>query len=60
MLSASLSLVATLAIQADTASAQDSGDHAFYVSRFIAALLVATFVPLLIDRRARRSDRARP
>ena len=29
-------------------------DHYLYALRFIGALLIATLVPLLIDRRARR------
>jgi hypothetical protein len=29
-------------------------DHLFYAARLLAALLVATLVPLLIDRRFRR------
>jgi hypothetical protein len=33
---------------------QFATDHFFYVSRLIAALLVATLVPLVIDRRFRR------
>jgi hypothetical protein len=31
-----------------------SGPRLFYASRLVAALLTATLVPLLIDRRARR------
>jgi hypothetical protein len=29
-------------------------DHFFYGARLVAALLIATLVPLLVDRRARR------
>jgi len=43
--------------QTDTGSAEFSNNHLFYALRLIGALLVATVVPLLIDRRARRSSR---
>jgi len=43
--------------QTDTDSAELSNDHLFYALRLIGALLVATVVPLLVDRRARRSSR---
>jgi hypothetical protein len=31
-----------------------STDHFYYAARLVAALLIATLVPLLIDRRSRR------
>jgi hypothetical protein len=31
-----------------------SSDHFYYAARLIAALLLATLVPFLIDRRSRR------
>ena len=37
-----------------------STHHLLYGLRLIGALLIATLVPLLIDRRARRSDRTPP
>jgi hypothetical protein len=36
------------------ATVEFSGGHFFYVIRLIGALLLATLVPLLIDRRFRR------
>ena len=35
----------------------DSSNHFFRTARLVAALLIATFIPFLIDRHARRSDR---
>ena len=49
--------VGLVASQTDTDSAEFSANHLFYALRLIGALLVATVVPLLIDRRARRSSR---
>jgi hypothetical protein len=43
----------------DTGDVGSSGIHLYYASRLIGALLLATAVPLLIDRRAHRSSRAR-
>jgi hypothetical protein len=60
MLSGFVPSIITFAIQADASGPPVSSNHFFYVSRFIGALLVATFVPLLIDRRARRSGRTGP
>ena len=61
MLSVSAFLVVRIAvIQADTTAAELSGSRLYYAARLIGALLVATVVPLLIDRRARRSSPARP
>jgi hypothetical protein len=39
---------------ASVASAEFFSGHFFYVSRLIGALLIATLVPLLIDRHFRR------
>ena len=57
MLTASAPLIATLVVQADTGSTEPSTSHYYYAARLIGALLIATFVPLLIDRRARRAAR---
>ena len=57
MLTASVLLIVTLVAQADTGSAEPSPSHYYYAARLIGALLIATFVPLLIDRRARRVTR---
>ena len=58
MLSASaLVAVGLAATQTDTDSTEFSANHLLYALRLIGALLVATVVPLLIDRRARRSSR---
>jgi hypothetical protein len=60
MLSASLFLIVSLVgAQADTGGADSLGTRMYHASRLIAALLAATVVPLLIDRRARRSSRIR-
>jgi hypothetical protein len=57
MLSASLFLIiAAVAAQADAGDVGFSGMRFYYASRLIGALLLATAVPLLIDRRARRSS----
>jgi len=45
--------------QAESDSAQSPIDHFLYTLRLIGALLIATLVPLLIDRRIRRSSRIR-
>jgi hypothetical protein len=58
MLSASAIVAVGLIVsQTDADNAEFSANHLFYALRFIGALLVATVVPLLIDRRARRSSR---
>lgn len=58
MLSASVFLIVRVVVtQAETGSAEFSTSRFYYVSRLIGALLIATVVPLLIDRRARRSSR---
>jgi hypothetical protein len=60
MLSAAVFLIVrVVADQADTVAAEFSTRHFYYASRLIGALLIATVVPLLIDRHARRSNRAR-
>jgi hypothetical protein len=45
--------------QMEMGSSQFTTTRFFYASRLIGALLIATLVPLLIDRRARRSSRVR-
>jgi hypothetical protein len=61
MLSASVLLVSGVdLIQAEAGSADFSTSHLYYASRLIAALLIATVVPLLVDRHARRSSRVLP
>ncbi|MDP9205708.1 MAG: hypothetical protein M3P12_09675 [Gemmatimonadota bacterium] len=58
MLSVSALLVAGIVVtQPETDSAGSPAGHVFYALRLIGALLVATAVPLLIDQRARRSNR---
>ena len=57
MLTASVLFIVILRVQADTGSAGPSTSHYYYAARLIGALLIATFVPLLIDRRARRAAR---
>jgi hypothetical protein len=60
MLSASLSLILSIVgAQADIGGADSSSTRLYYASRLIGALLAATVVPLMIDRRARRSSRVR-
>ncbi len=56
MLSAAFSLIVRVLIgQVDASGAQVSASRYYYAARLVGALLVATLVPLLIDRRARRS-----
>ena len=56
MLSAAFSLLAgLLTAQMAVSEADISTSRFYYAARLIGALLVATMVPLLIDRRARRS-----
>ena len=50
-------IVAVLAFRTGTDTSGFSDNHLFYALRLIGALGVATAVPLLIDRRARRSNR---
>jgi hypothetical protein len=60
MLSASLFLIiSAVATQVDAGDVGPSSMRFYYASRLIGALLLATVVPLLIDRRAHRSNRAR-
>ncbi len=60
MLSAVVSaIVSVLVSQADAAGAEVSSSRFYYAARLIGALLIATLIPLLIDRRARRSSRVR-
>ena len=60
MLSAAVFLIASVvANPADTVGGKFSTSHLYYASRLIGALLIAMVVPLLIDRHARRSNRAR-
>lgn len=59
MLSRAVSLIVrALVTQAETFTAEFPTSRFYYAARLIGALLVATLVPLLIDRRARRSSRA--
>ena len=58
MLIASLLVVAGfILIQGDSGDAEYSARRYFYAARLIGAILIATVIPLLIDRRARRSSR---
>ena len=58
MLSVSaLQIVGTMVIQAETGIGDLSTSQFYYASRLVGALLLATLVPLLVDRRARRSSR---
>jgi hypothetical protein len=43
--------------QADSASADFFTSRFYYATRLIGAILIATLIPLRIDRRARRSGR---
>ncbi|MDP9202840.1 MAG: hypothetical protein M3P26_13040 [Gemmatimonadota bacterium] len=54
-----LPVVRVVVTQAEAGSAEFFTSHFYYASRVLGALLIATLVPLLIDRRARRSDRVR-
>jgi hypothetical protein len=58
-LSAFVVLVWVVVTQMDTGDTGFSTSRLYYVSRLIGALLIATLVPLLIDRHARRSSRVR-
>jgi hypothetical protein len=58
MLIASVPLVASLVVtQTDPGGAEFFTSRFYYAARLIGALLVATVVPLLIDRRVRSSSR---
>jgi hypothetical protein len=58
MLIASVLVVAGfILIQGDSGDAEHSARRLFYAARLIGAILTATVIPLLIDRRARRSSR---
>lgn len=60
MLSASVLLVVWIIVtQMEMGSSQFTSTRWYYALRLIGALMVATLVPLLIDRRARRSSRVR-
>jgi dipeptide/tripeptide permease len=57
MLSAAVSVIVGLLVNQAEPSAQVSSSRFYHAARFIGALLIATLVPFLIDRRARRSSR---
>ena len=58
MLTAAVVLVAIFVVtQADAGSADFFTSRFYYAARLIAAILVATVMPLEIDRRVRRSSR---
>jgi hypothetical protein len=57
MLSVSALLVGLVLSQAGSNRPEISDNHVLYALRLIGAILMATVVPLLIDRRARRSSR---
>jgi hypothetical protein len=58
MLSASaFLLIGAVVAQFEIGTTEFSDNHLAYALRLIGALLIATLVPLLIDRRARRSSR---
>jgi hypothetical protein len=59
MLSALALLARVVVTQMETGGTGFSTSRLYYASRFIGALLIATLVPLLIDRHARRSSRVR-
>ncbi len=60
MLSAFLLPVAWVVLtQMETSDTGFFTSHLYYAARLIGALLIATLVPLLIDRHARRSSRVR-
>jgi hypothetical protein len=52
-------IAVTVVVQAESDSAEFSTTPLYYAVRLIGALLIATLIPLLIDRRARRSTRPR-
>lgn len=60
MLSAAVCLVTMIqTTQMEVGGSQFTTSRFYYASRLIGALLIATLVPLLLDRRARRSNRVR-
>jgi hypothetical protein len=59
MLSALALLARVVVTQMETGGTGFSTSRLYYASRLIGALLIATLVPLLIDRHARRSSRVR-
>lgn len=57
MLSAAVSLIIRALVgQVEVPNPEVSANRFFYLARLVGALLIATLVPLLIDRRARRSS----
>jgi hypothetical protein len=56
MLTASL-LAFTMLAQTDSAAVDFFAGRFYYAARLIGAILIATLIPLEIDRRARRSSR---
>ena len=57
MLSAAVSLIIRVLVgQVEASTADAYTSRFFYAARLIGALLIATLVPLLIDRRARRAS----
>ena len=58
MLTASVLLVTMfISTQTDSAAADFFTSRLYYAARLIGAILIATLIPLQIDRRARRSSR---
>ena len=52
-----LHVIGVVRTQTEPDTAEFSDNHLLYALRLIGALLIATLVPFLIDRRARRSSR---
>jgi hypothetical protein len=50
-------LIGAVVVQFEIGTTEFSDNHLAYALRLIGALLIATLVPLLIDRGARRSNR---
>ena len=57
-IAALLVVVISVVTQTDSGAADFFTSRFYYATRLIAAILVATLVPLHIDRRARRSSRS--
>jgi ABC-type cobalamin transport system permease subunit len=58
MASAALSLIVKVLLgQMETPGTEVPSSRFYYAARLIGALLIATLVPLLLDRRARRTSR---
>jgi hypothetical protein len=57
VLTAAFLLVAVLVTQVDAYGAEFFTSRFYYAARLIGAILIATVLPLEIDRRARRSSR---